>query len=234
MTHQSYGVRAGGALPPSNAAWLMEIGGWIVFGLVAVFLLYRWRKNGRPDTAALLFIGCFTMWWQEFYADWGAYLYYNPDLTLLPWGKSPYTTPNKPVYVLAGYGWFYAGGFAAVLTLFQWFRRRYSSVNYPAALVITVFVPFILWNFVTADGVSYVTNWFQYLESIGPTIHTDKGGLQLIYQGVPLSIFAVAVVASLDRRDADGRTWFERVLRVQPVITTSGSGRTRSSRGSLP
>jgi hypothetical protein len=85
-----------------------------------------------------------------------------------------------------------------------------------------VFVPFILWNFVTADGVSYVTNWFQYLESIGPTIHTDKGGLQLIYQGVPLSIFAVAVVASLDRRDADGRTWFERVLGVRPVITTIG------------
>ena len=47
----------------------MEIGGWIVFGGVAVFLLYRWRKNGRPDTAALLFIGCFTMWWQEFYAE---------------------------------------------------------------------------------------------------------------------------------------------------------------------
>jgi hypothetical protein len=126
------------------------------------------------------------------------------------------------VYVLAGYGWFYAGGFAAVLTLFQWFRRRYSSVNYVAALAITVCVPFILWNSVTADGVSYVTNWFQYLESIGPTIHTDKGGLQLIYQGVPLSIFAVAVVASLDRRDTEGRTWFERALGVRPVITTVG------------
>ncbi|WP_245830323.1 spirocyclase AveC family protein [Mycobacterium numidiamassiliense] len=222
MTRTSYGVLAAGPLPPSNAAWLMEIGGWIVFGLVAVFLLYRWRKNGQPDTAALLFIGCFTMWWQEFYADWGAYLYYNPDLALLSWGKTPYTTPNKPVYVLAGYGWFYAGGFAAVLTLFRWFRRRYSSVNYVAALLISVFIPFMLWNFVTADGVSYVTNWFQYLESIGPTIHTDKGGLQLIYQGVPLGIFAVAVVASLDRRDVAGRTWFERALDVRPVITSWG------------
>lgn len=62
-------------------------------------------------------------------------------------------------------------------------------MNYIAALVITVFVPFILWNFVMADGVSYVTNWFQYLESIGPTIHTDKGGLQLISQGtIPLPL----------------------------------------------
>ena len=162
MTHLGCGAYAAGPLPPSNAPWVVEVGGWIAFGLVAVFLLYRWRKNGRPDIAALLFIGCFTMWWQEFYADWGAYLYYNSDLVLLPWGQTPYTTPNKPVYVLAGYGWFYAGGFAAVLALFRSFRRRYSSVNYIAALVITVFLPFILRNFVTADGVSYVTNWFQY------------------------------------------------------------------------
>jgi hypothetical protein len=84
---------------------------------------------------------------------------------------------------------------------------------------MTVFIPFMLWNFVTGDGVSYVTNWFQYLESIGPTIHTDKGGLQLIYQGVPLSLFAVAAVASLDLRNASGRTWFERVLGVPAVVT---------------
>src|SRR5277367_2398923 len=145
---------AGGPLPPSNAPWLMEIGGWIVFAGVAVFLLYRWRKNGQPDTAALLFLGCFTMWWQEFYADWGAYLYYNPDLALLPWGPSAYTTPNKPVYVLAGYGWFYAGGFAAVLTLLLWLRRHYSPVDYVIALMISVFIPFILWNFFTAEVVT--------------------------------------------------------------------------------
>jgi hypothetical protein len=28
------------------------------------------------------------------------------------------------------------------------------------------------------------------------------------------------VVASLDRRDAEGRTWFERVLAVRPVISS--------------
>lgn len=33
-------------------------------------------------------------------------------------------------------------------------------------------------------------------------------------------IFASAVVASLDLRSADGRTWFERALGVKPVITT--------------
>ena len=38
MTRTGHGVLAAGPLPPSNAAWLMEIGGWIVFVLVAVFL----------------------------------------------------------------------------------------------------------------------------------------------------------------------------------------------------
>jgi hypothetical protein len=146
----------------------------------------------------------------------------HPDLTLLPWHNSPFTTPNKPAYVLAGYGWFYAGGFALTLALFHWFRRRYSTVPYIAALVITVVIPFYIWNLVTADGVSYLTNWFQYLQSIGPTIHTDKGGLQLVYQAVPTVISAVAVVASLDLRGHDGRTWFERALGVKPVITTWG------------
>jgi hypothetical protein len=37
-----------------------------------------------------------------------------------------------------------------------------------------------------------------------------------------LAIFAVAVVASLDRRDATGRTWFERALGVRAVITSFG------------
>ena len=61
MEYLGYGVLAAGPLPPSNAAWVMEIGGWIAFGLVAVLLVYRWRKNGGPDTAALLFIGCFDL-----------------------------------------------------------------------------------------------------------------------------------------------------------------------------
>lgn len=222
MSQQPGSLIAAGPLPPSNAPWVVEVGGWVAFVAVAAVLLYRWRKNGKPDTAALLFIGCFTMWWQEFYADWGAYLYYNPDLALLPWGQTPFTTPNKPVYVLAGYGWFYAGGFALILALFRWFRRRYPSVPYLAALACTALIPFFLWNLITADGVSFLTNWYQYLHPVGPAIETYKGGLPLFYPALPFIFFAPAVVASLDRRSDDGRTWFERAMAVQPVINTVG------------
>ena len=222
MSSQPGTAVAAGVLPPSNAPAAVEIGGWVVFVAVAAFLAYRWRKNGKPDTAALLFIGCFAMWWQEFYADWGAYLYYNPDLTLLPWGQTPFTTPNKPVYVLAGYGWFYAGAFALILTLFRRFRQRYPAVPYLAALAITALIPFFLWNLVTADGVSFITNWYQYLHPVGPAIETHKGALPLFYPAFPFVFFAPAVVASLDLRSKDGRTWFERALAVKPTIATAG------------
>lgn len=222
MTLMSSSVLAAGALPPSNAPWLVEIGGWVTFVLVAGVLIHRWRKNGKPDTAALLFIGCFTMWWQEFYADWGAYLYYNPDLWLIPWGETPFTTPNKPVYVLAGYGWFYAGGFALILAVFRRFRRRRPEVPYLFALIVTALIPFFLWNLITADGISFITNWYFYLNPVGPSIQTHKGGLPLLYPAFPFVFFAPMVVASLDRRSDDGRTWFERSMAVKPIINTAG------------
>jgi hypothetical protein len=212
-------ILAAGALPPSNAPWLVEVGGWIAFAAVAIWLLYRWRTNGKPDTAALLFIGCFTMWWQEFYADWGAYLYYNPDLALLPWGQTSFTTPNKPLYVVAGYGWFYAGGFALILSFFRWFRGRYPSAPYLLVLIFTALIPFFLWNLITADGVSFLTNWYQYLHPVGPAVETSKGGLPLFYPAFPFVLFAPLVVFTLDRRSDDGRTWFERLLGVKPTAT---------------
>lgn len=210
---------AEGALPLSNASWAVEIGGWVAFVAIGAFLAYKWWRKGEPGNAALLFIGCFTMWWQEFYADWGAYLYYNPDLMQLPWGDSPLTTPNKPLYVLAGYGWFYAGGFTLILTLFVAVRKRVPAVPRLVALGVTTLVPFYLWNLVTADAVSFATNWYQYLHPIGPAIHTSKGGLPLLYPAFPFVFFAPAVVFSLYERDQLGRTWFESLFGVRPGVS---------------
>jgi hypothetical protein len=209
-------------LPHVVAPWAMEIGGWVVFVAVALFLAFRWKKNGQPSTSALLFIGCFSMFWQEFYADWGCYLYYNPELTLLPWGPTPLTTPNKPLYVVAGYGWFWAGFFPGMLGAFAWARRQWAEVHYLLVLFVTILIPFYFWNLFTADAVSFMTNWYQYLYTIGPAVHTSKGSLPFIYPAFPFVFFAPAVVASLDQRDSKGRTWFERMLRVPADVQTVG------------
>lgn len=124
----------------------METGGPAIFVAVAAYLGYRWYRDRQPSTAALLFIGCFCMFWQEFYADWGAYLFYNPDLHLLPWHHTALTTPNKPWYVLAGYGWFYAGSLPGLLVLFRGIRRRWPTWPYAPTLLLTTVVPFYLWE----------------------------------------------------------------------------------------
>ncbi|BBZ47997.1 hypothetical protein [Mycobacterium parmense] len=38
MTGLGCRAYAAGPLPPSNVPWVVEVGGWIAFGLVAVFL----------------------------------------------------------------------------------------------------------------------------------------------------------------------------------------------------
>jgi hypothetical protein len=210
-------------LPASNAPWLVEVGGTLVFVAVAAWLAVRWRRAGHPGTAALLFIGALTMFWQEFYADWGAYLYYNSDLTLMPWPHTPFTTPNKPWYVIAGYGWFYAAALPGMLALFGWLRRRQPRWPYIATLASTTIVPFYLWNLVTADALSFVTNWYQYVHPVGPAIHTGKGALPLLYPAFPFVLFAPLVVWSIDNRDTEGRTWFERLCRARTEPTTTGA-----------
>ncbi|OBI21193.1 hypothetical protein A5713_12780 [Mycobacterium sp. E2497] len=196
----------------------MELNGWIAFVAIGAILGFRWRRNKRPDTAALLFVSCFTMWWQEFYADWGAYLYYNPSLIQLPWGPTALTTPIKPLYVLAGYGWFYAGAFGLIHAVFMRFRSRYPHVPVSAAILLTAVIPFFAWNLITADGISFLTNWYQYLHPLGPSIQTSKGGLPLMYPAFPFVMFAPAVVWSLYRRDDFGRTWFEGLLGVPAMV----------------
>lgn len=210
----------GAVLPPSKVPWAVELGGTAVFVAIAFLLAVRWRREGRPGVPALLFIGCFTMFWQEFYADWGAYLYYNPDLHLLPWHHSAYTTPNKPWYVLAGYGWFYAGALPGLLFAFRKVRAARPAWPYLGTLLVLTVPAFWAWNLITADGVSFLTNWYQYTSTVGPAIHTSKGSLPLIYPAFPFVLFAPMVVASLDRRDDRGQTWFERWLRVP--VTDNG------------
>jgi hypothetical protein len=210
-------------LPPSNAPWLVEVLGTLVCLAVAVALVRRWWRDGRPNTAALLFVGALTMFWQEFYADWGAYLYYNPDLALIPWGDTPFTTPNKPWYVIAGYGWFYAAALPGMLALLGWLRRKQPRMPYAASLVVAALIPFYLWNLITADALSFLTNWYQYLHPIGPSIHTAKGALPLLYPAFPFVLFAPLVVWSLDRRDDDGRTWFERLCGAQAEPKTGAA-----------
>ncbi|OCK74388.1 hypothetical protein K432DRAFT_199738 [Lepidopterella palustris CBS 459.81] len=156
------------------------------------------------------------MFWQEFYADWGAYLYFNPRFALIPWGSTLWTTPNKPWYTITAYGWFYSAALPGMVKLFTSVRRRRPEWSYTLVMTLTVLLPFYLWNLTSADSTAFFTYYFHYLYVIGPAMHTSRGSLPLLYPAFPFSLFAPFVVWSIDNRDSKGRTWYERWFGSEP------------------
>lgn len=201
-------------LGTTRAPWVIEVVGPVVSVAVAIFLLLRCVRDRRLSVPALLFIATTSMFWQEFYADWGAYLYYNSSFADLPWGHTPYTTPNKPVFVIFGYGWFFAGSFPALLAVTGRFGRARPS--WPLWIRVTVLVGplFFLWNLVTADGAAYLGHWWNYIRTYGPALHTSQGQLAFLYPALPFALFAVLTMINLAVVDDTGRRWFERAARV--------------------
>jgi hypothetical protein len=113
------------------------------------------------------------MFWQEWYADWGAYLHWNKELTLMPWGSTLWTTPNKPWYVIFTYGLFYSGILSGGFEVFKWTRKQKPDWGYWSTMFWAVMLPFYLWNRATADMFAFYTHHFYYLDVIGPGLDSS-------------------------------------------------------------
>jgi len=198
-------------LPPPINGWIVEQLGSAIFLIVVTQIARGWKQRGYPSVHGLVCLSAVSMFWQEFYADWGAYLYYNAEFWQMPWGSTLWTTPNKPWYTVTAYGWFYSAVLPGTVQLFKWVRRQRPQWSYSFTMITTVMIPFYLWNLFSADMTAHFTYYFHYLYVIGPSFNTERGGqLPLMYPAFPFCTFGPFVVWSLDNRDAKGRTWFER------------------------
>ena len=194
--------------------WIFEIGGALAFVGFGAYYLRKTIRTRELSLGALIFVACLTMAWQEFYADWGAYLLYNPEFKLLPWGATKWTSPNKPWAVLAGYGWFYSVLFPAmlwVLARLRAARPRWSRTTTVAVVAVPVLYA---WNFVSADGVATRFGWWTYADTVGPVLTSSKGSFPLLYPLALFVLFAVVALWFIDRRDDHGRPTFERMTRA--------------------
>ena len=157
------------------------------------------------------------MFWQEFYADWGGFLYYNSSFAQLPWwGHTAYTTPNKPVFVIFGYGWFFAGSFPALLVLIR--KLREARPTWPRWLGVALVAgpPFFTWNLVTADGAAYLGHWWNSVKTYGPALHTLRGRLAFLFPAIPFALYATITLGIVSAVDERGQRPFERVARLVP------------------
>jgi len=154
------------------------------------------------------------MFWQEFYADWGAYLFWNKDLALMPWGSTLWTTPNKPWYLIFTYGEFYLSILVATHGTFKWAQKNKPNWGYWwPNMFVTVVLPFFFFNMFAGDLLGFYTYHFHYLYIVGPGLDfwtSTRGSMPLLYPGFPFCTFGAAFIYSTDKRDAQGRIWWER------------------------
>jgi hypothetical protein len=214
------GDDARGTVANPVAPWLFDYPGYVIWAVLAIVLLRKAHKTGQLGFSALVFFSATSMFWQEFYADWGAKLVYTPVFALMPW-ESAYTTPNKPWFMPVMYGNY----FLAIFLLQVWLveRIRRSGTRSLLGPVLMVSVPFFYaWDF-TVEGLAAAMGWWTYLDPLGPVMRTAHGALPLLH---PLGIFTVYGTVTtyvLARRDDTGRPAFESLGGVQRV--PAGAGR---------
>lgn len=197
------------------AGWVFEVVGPIVWIVAAATFLVRGRRNGALALPALVFFGTTTMFWQEWYTDWGAYLLFNDDFTLMPWGSTFWTTPNKPWAVIAGYGWFFAAGLPGLLLLCR--RAARGKPKVPLWIVAAVVGPLFWIGDVGAEGLMTLINWYEYTDPVGPVISTSEGAIPVAYPALVFVLWAVVAVWLLLQQNDKGWLLHERALRVDRV-----------------
>ena len=201
--------------PDMALSWIFEVLGPLVWlGLGAYCVTRSWRDR-RLTVTMLLFISATSMFWQEFYGDWGAFLLYNPDFHLMGWKSSTWTTPNKPWAVLPAYGWYYTIVYPLMLRWIHTLRERVAWGRL-TTLIAVAFPVFYLWD-LFVEGFAAGLGWWSYTTVYGAAILTDRGNFPLLYPLLLFVFYGVVTTWVLDQRDDSGRHRHETLLRVHRV-----------------
>lgn len=189
---------------------------WIaIFGMCLLVLAWRHRGRRELSNSALMFIGASSMFWQEYFNNWGGYLLYSPDLHLWPWGSSWWTAPNKPIFLMFSYGPYFMLVFTGLVWLNRWLHARLPGVPLLLIALVVNGPLFWVWNF-AIDAGSVQSGIWNYMLAIGPVHIVPNGGFEpLVWPMLPFSIYAALVGYGLSRLDAAGHPTFLRFGRPE-------------------
>lgn len=191
-----------------TAGWIFEWVGLISFLAMGTWVVVDTARNRRLSFVSLAMIAGTTMWWQEWYGDWGSYLIYNEDFALIPWGSTLWTTPNKPWSLIPAYGWYYAVALPGTLWLVGRLRQIRPTWGRVTTVVVVVLPIFYIYD-VIVEVLGTYWGWWSYTESVGPAIHSAKGTFPLLFPLAFVCLFVVSAVLLIDNRDDRGHPRFE-------------------------
>ena len=188
--------------PPVNP-WIMETGSFYLWGILFVLAAIWTARNRRIPLFGLVLIAATSSFWQEFFGDWGAYVAWNPAFSRLPlWGEMPFTTPVKPAFIPASWGWWFAISIPLLTSLVLWLRRRLPGMS-PRLLAMLCAFPLFFAYQIYVEGSSVENAWWTYDAVIGPSLDSANGRLPLIFP-LLLALWAGWFVGVLATRDEQG------------------------------
>jgi hypothetical protein len=198
------------------APWIFEYVLSALGVILVGFFIRASIRAGELTFPLLVTVGCATMWWQEWYADWGAYLLYSPKFHLMPWGATPWASPNKPWFMPFAYAWYYGLVYIGMTgAIFALRRKRPKSGKLASVLVIGI--PFFyLWDLIVESG-SVGLGYWTYFDTFGPSIKFASTAISLVHPLILFTIYGVIVAYVLADRDERGHAMFESVFRVTSV-----------------
>lgn len=195
-----------------SAANYFELISVIACAALLIWVVIDTRRRRELGIVGLLVIAGFSIFWQEFYADWGAYLMWTPDFHMLPWGSTAWTTPDKPAMNLTAYPVFMTAAFLSMLALQKWARGRWPGVN-PLVLSLITAGPVLIGFNLTIEYVSVETfGLWTYVDTIGPVLRSHAGVMPLLYPNIPLGLFGAVTAFLIGWTDGRGRPRFESLI----------------------
>jgi hypothetical protein len=195
-----------------NAANWFELVMSIAFVALMVWVVIDTRRRGELGFVGLLAIAGFSIFWQEFYADWGAYLLWSPDYHMLPWGSTTWTTPDKPAMNIVSYPVFMTAAFLSMLALQNWARARWPRVH-PLVLSLVTAGPVLVGFNLVMEYVSVETfGLWTYVDTVGPVLHSDAGTMPLLYPNIPFGLFGAVTAFLIGWTNEEGRPRFEALI----------------------
>ncbi|MBU1052739.1 MAG: spirocyclase AveC family protein [Proteobacteria bacterium] len=202
--------------------WIQEIIVPIISLIMLAFFITQSVRGGAFTFGALLYISATTMFWQEWYADWGAYLLFNPAFSLMPWGSTLWTAPNKPWAIILSYGPFFATIYLLMLALINKFHKKYPNLGKNRWILVVVIPSFYLFDLLV-EGFAASQGWWSYTDYIGPAIATDRGNFPVVYPIALFVLYGVITTWILGMRGPDERVRFESWFGVDHI--QAGFGR---------
>jgi hypothetical protein len=196
--------------------WFIEGVLPIIWLAVLLWLLWRSVRLREATFGLLILISFSTLFWQDAYINWGMYLLYNPDQTLIPWQSTLFTAPRKVWWTIWAYGIFWLVSIPATLAAASAVRRRFPSISRTVAVLTTGLLIFYVWDLLF-EGIAIRGGFYSYVDYWGPAIVMQSGNMPLVFPILFIAACGAGFVWLVGWRTVDGQAGFERWFGVQRV-----------------